>query len=125
MVFSRSGTRAADLHIIAIGLFAMRRAQPMEVAAGCLIHTIHRNRNRRQTLFKANKSKGRSMTSKADEAAIDEATIDDIVARCGGDVRGALKALLLVNEHLEAELQELYASADRGMSAQRGSNALH
>jgi hypothetical protein len=65
------------------------------------------------------------MTSKADEAAIDDIVIDDIVASCDGDIRGALKALLLVNEHLEAELQELYASADRGMSAQCGSNALH
>jgi hypothetical protein len=60
------------------------------------------------------------MTCKADEAAI-----DDIVASCDGDVRGALKALLLVNEHLEAELQQLYASAGHGMSAGRGSNALH
>jgi hypothetical protein len=60
------------------------------------------------------------MTCKADDAII-----DDIVASCGGDIRGALKALLLVNEQLEAELQQLYASADRGMFAPRGSNALH
>ena len=52
----------------------------------------------------------------------DDATIDDIVASCDGDIRGALKALLLVNEHLEAELQELYASTARHM---RGSNVLH
>ena len=37
------------------------------------------------------------MTSRRNEAAIDE-----IVASCDGDVRGALKALLLVNEQLEA-----------------------
>jgi hypothetical protein len=40
------------------------------------------------------------MTSRPHEAAIDE-----IVASCDGDVHGALKALLLVNEQLEAELQ--------------------
>ena len=39
------------------------------------------------------------MTSGPNEAAIDE-----IVASCNGDIRGALKALLLVNEQLEAEL---------------------
>jgi len=40
-----------------------------------------------------------------------ETAIDQIVAACNGDLRGALKALLLVNEHLEAELAELYAAA--------------
>ena len=50
-----------------------------------------------------------------------ETAIDEIVASCNGDVRGALKALLLVNEHLEAELQQLYAAVALG----RGSNALH
>lgn len=42
-----------------------------------------------------------------------EAAIDEIVASCDGDVRGALKALLLVNEQLEAELRQLYAAAGR------------
>ena len=27
--------------------------------------------------------------------------IDEIVARCGDDLHGAVKALLLINEHLE------------------------
>jgi hypothetical protein len=40
-----------------------------------------------------------------------EAVIDQIVATCNGDLRGALKALLLVNEQLEAELQQFYAAA--------------
>lgn len=40
-----------------------------------------------------------------------EAVIDEIVASCGGDIRGALKALLIVNEQLEDELQRLYAAA--------------
>ncbi len=44
-----------------------------------------------------------------------EAAIDEIVARCDGDLRGALKALLLVNERLEAELAHFYAAADRGL----------
>lgn len=43
-----------------------------------------------------------------------EDVIDEIVASCNGDIRGALKALLIVNEHLEDELQRLYAAARQG-----------
>jgi hypothetical protein len=43
-----------------------------------------------------------------------EAVIDAIVASCNGDIRGALKALLMVNEQLEAELQQLYAATGHG-----------
>jgi hypothetical protein len=39
-----------------------------------------------------------------------EVAIEKIVAACDGDMRGALEALLLVNEHLEAELHQLYAT---------------
>ena len=53
-----------------------------------------------------------------------EAAIDKIVATCNGDMRGALKALLLVNEQLEAELAQFYAAASLdGMAS--GSNLLH
>ena len=53
-----------------------------------------------------------------------EAAIDQIVANCNGDLRGALKALLMVNEQLEAELAQFYAAAGLGGMA-RGSNFLH
>lgn len=39
--------------------------------------------------------------------------IEKIIAACDGNMRGALEALLLVNEHLEAELHQLYAIACR------------
>jgi hypothetical protein len=39
-----------------------------------------------------------------------EAMIDEIVASCDGDIRGALMALLLVNERLEDELRRLSAA---------------
>jgi hypothetical protein len=61
-----------------------------------------------------------SMTSRPSEAAIDQ-----IVASCNGDLRGALKALLMVNEHLEAELQQLYAAVTQGGPFDRGSTMLH
>lgn len=54
-----------------------------------------------------------------------DTAIDEIVARCNGDLRGAVRALLLINEHLETELAKAYAAAiDRGL-VERGGNALH
>jgi hypothetical protein len=54
-----------------------------------------------------------------------DAAIDEIVARCNGDIRGALRALLLVNEQLETELLALQALMAQGRLAVHGSNALH
>lgn len=48
------------------------------------------------------------MASKRTEMAIEK-----IIAACDGNMRGALEALLLVNEHLETELHLLYALASR------------
>ena len=59
------------------------------------------------------------MTSEPSEAAIDR-----IVATCNGDMRGALKALLLVNEQLETELAQAYAAVSSRPTPQ-GSSALH
>jgi hypothetical protein len=36
--------------------------------------------------------------------------IDKIVAACGGNVRGALEVVLLLNENLETQLHQLYAA---------------
>ena len=35
-----------------------------------------------------------------------EAFIDEVIAECDGDMREAIKALLLVNEQLETQLQQ-------------------
>jgi hypothetical protein len=56
---------------------------------------------------------------------LNDTAIDEIVAACNGDIRGALKALMLVNEQLEAELQQLHAVVAHGAAAGRGSSALH
>jgi len=45
------------------------------------------------------------------------------VADCNGDLRGAVKALLLVNEQLEAELTQLYVAA--GALSESGDRILH
>jgi hypothetical protein len=58
-------------------------------------------------------------------SASHETVIDEIVARCNGDIRGALKALLLVNEQLEAELAELHAVVAHGTLTSPNRNVLH
>ena len=41
-----------------------------------------------------------------------ELAIDEIVAGCDGDVRGALRALMLANEQLERRLERISALVD-------------
>ena len=43
-----------------------------------------------------------------------DVAVEDAIAICNGDSRGALKALLILNEHLEAELMELKAAMATG-----------
>lgn len=54
-----------------------------------------------------------------------DTAIDEIVASCNGDLRGAVRALLLINEHLETELAKAYAAAADRSLVERGSNVLH
>jgi hypothetical protein len=54
-----------------------------------------------------------------------EAQIDEIVAMCDGDLQGALKALMLVNEHLEFLLEQLQVTAVRNEKVERRTSALH
>jgi hypothetical protein len=54
-----------------------------------------------------------------------EAHIDEIVAMCDGDLRGALKALMLVNEHLESQLERLQVTGTCDESVVRRMSSLH
>ena len=36
--------------------------------------------------------------------------IDKIVAACGGNVRGALEVIVMLNENLESQIHQLYAA---------------
>lgn len=44
-----------------------------------------------------------------------ENALDDVIAKCGGDTRGALMALLAANEYLEAALQDLHTAIETGV----------
>jgi VIT1/CCC1 family predicted Fe2+/Mn2+ transporter len=54
-----------------------------------------------------------------------EAHIDEIVAMCDGDLRGALKASMLINEHLESQLEQLHAAHARYENTERRMSSLH
>ena len=56
---------------------------------------------------------------------LNDDAIDEIVATCNGDIRGALKALMLVNEQLETELHQLHAAVAHGTAAEHGTSVLH
>jgi hypothetical protein len=53
------------------------------------------------------------------------AVIDEIVAACSGDMVSAVKALLLINEELESELQHFYAAAYRSPTKRQAKSSLH
>jgi hypothetical protein len=49
----------------------------------------------------------------ADTNRLDVAA-DQAIAACDGDVRAAIRALIMANEYLEMELSEVYAAVSRG-----------
>jgi hypothetical protein len=54
------------------------------------------------------------MTQTVNHTFSTEAFIDEVIAECDGDMREAIKALLLVNEQLETELQQLCCALEHG-----------
>jgi hypothetical protein len=57
--------------------------------------------------------------STASETRRYDAAVEDAIAICNGDIMGALKALLIVNEHLESQLMELQAAMATGGAVER------
>ena len=47
-----------------------------------------------------------------------DAAADQAIAACGGDVRGALKAMIVANEYLETELVKLQSAVSSGYARQ-------
>ena len=45
-----------------------------------------------------------------------EQACDQAIAMCGGNLRGAIKALIMANEYLENELEELQALVSGGLT---------
>jgi hypothetical protein len=54
-----------------------------------------------------------------DAAALLEAQVDEAIAACGGDARAALRATLVANVYLEAEVERLTAATSPGFARGR------
>jgi hypothetical protein len=52
-----------------------------------------------------------------------EQACDQAVAMCGGNLRSTIKALIMVNEYLETELEELQAAVSAGRVPGKRSNS--
>jgi hypothetical protein len=61
----------------------------------------------------------RSSESEAEIAVSLEAEVDEAIATCGGDVRAALRATLVANAYLEAELERLTEAMSTGFTRGR------
>ena len=61
----------------------------------------------------------RSKESEAETAALVEAEVDEAIATCGGDVRTALRATLIANAYLEAEIERLTKAISMGFTRGR------
>ena len=57
--------------------------------------------------------------SEADTAALLEAEVDEAIGTCGGDVRAALRATLMANAYLEAEIERLTEAISTGFARGR------
>ncbi len=55
----------------------------------------------------------------ADAAALLEAEVDEAIAICGGDIRAALRATLVANAYLEAEVERLTEAISPGFTRRR------
>ena len=67
----------------------------------------------------------RAKKSEAGTAALVEAEVDEAIGTCGGDVRAALRAILIANAYLEAEIERLteaISTASRGAGCARHLN---
>jgi len=116
----RRHTGVVGHFITMVGTFSDKRRRRLTLTLPDLITSSTGSKDRAQCSQSDRERGGVSMTSRPNESVIDE-----IVASCNGDLRGALKALLMVNEHLEAEIAQLYAAAAHYGFAERGGNVLH
>ena len=60
-----------------------------------------------------------SKKSEAETAALLKSEVDEAMATCGGDVRAALRATLIANTYLEAEIERLTEAISTGFARGR------
>ena len=67
--------------------------------------SVEKQISARNGMSDRNSTEDMPMTRTVTDSFSNDAAIDEVIATCNGDMRGAIKALLLVNEHLETELR--------------------
>ena len=67
--------------------------------------SVEKQISARNGMSDRNSTEDMPMTRTVTDSFSNDAAIDEVIATCNGDMSGAIKALLLVNEHLETELQ--------------------
>ena len=67
--------------------------------------SVEKQTSARNGMSDRNSTEDMPMTRTVTDSFSNDAAIDEVIATCNGDLRGAIRALLLVNEHLETELQ--------------------
>jgi hypothetical protein len=75
-------------------------------------HTFHRRKDPRKSF------EDFAMAESAPPVSNDhyEQACDQAIMMCGGNMRGAIKALIMANEYLETELQEFQALVSGGLT---------
>ena len=61
----------------------------------------------------------RAVEPAATDATLLEAEVDEAIATCGGDVRAALRATLIANAYLAAEVERLIEAVSTGFARGR------
>jgi hypothetical protein len=64
-----------------------------------------------------------SSLSELSEISRYEQACDQAIAMCDGNMRSTIKALIMANEYLEAELQELQTAVESGCAPARSPQA--
>ena len=62
-------------------------------------------------------SESSSEASSVSDVSHYEQACDQAIAMCDGNMRSTIKALIMANEYLEAELHELQAAVENGCAA--------
>jgi hypothetical protein len=70
----------------------------------------------RHSLEKSALEKSASASEESDRL---EAAADQAIAACNGDMRSAIRALILANEYLEYELCEMFTAVSKGYARGR------
>ena len=84
--------------------------------SGAKRHSLERSALETSASEKSASEKSASTSEESDRL---EAAADQAIAACNGDMRSAIRALILANEYLEYELCDMFAAVSKGYARGR------